>query len=151
MFNVHALGGLEMMREARKAAEEGAKGKRRPLLLGVTVLTSLDEAVLSKELGIKRSLQEEVLALARLAKEAGLDGVVSSPEETALLRRELGKDFLLVTPGIRPAGSDPNDQRRSLTPHEAVSRGANYLVVGRPVTAAPRPREVAREILQSLI
>jgi len=142
MFNVHTLGGLEMMKEAKKAA-----GKS--LLLGVTILTSHEETTL-KELGIGRPLREEVLSLARLAKQAGLDGVISSPEETATLRKEFGKSFVLVTPGIRPAGSEQNDQRRSLTPQEAIQQGADYLVIGRPITGAPHPREAARQILQSL-
>jgi orotidine-5'-phosphate decarboxylase len=118
--------------------------------LAVTVLTSLEEGVLAKELGIQRPLQEEVLALARLARAAGLDGVISSPEETGLLSKEFGKDFVLVTPGIRPLGHDPHDQRRSLTPREAIQKGATYLVVGRPITARAEPRQVVRQILQSL-
>ena len=150
MFNVHALGGLEMMRQARKAVDESAQGKTKPLLLAVTILTSLEEKILSGELGIERSLQDEVLALARLAKEAGLDGVISSPKETALLRRNLGDEFILVTPGIRPAGRQKDDQARSLSPREAIQLGSNYLVVGRPVTASANPRAVASEILQSL-
>lgn len=151
MFNVHALGGLDMMRAARKAVDEstGAQ-KSRPLLLAVTILTSHEEKALSSELGITRLLPDEVLSLARLAKEAGLDGVISSPKETALLRRELGKSFTLVTPGIRPEGSQKDDQARSLTPREAIQLGANYLVVGRPVTASSDPRSVASDILQSL-
>lgn len=150
MFNVHALGGLEMMQEARKAVDEICKGASKPLLLAVTILTSHSEKTLSSELGIQRPLGEEVVALARLARQAGLDGVVSSPEETELLRKEFGKDFVLVTPGIRPPGSRQNDQARSLTPREALARGANYLVVGRPIIASPDPGQSARQILQSL-
>lgn len=150
MFNVHALGGLEMMCQARKAVDETSQKNRKPLLLGVTILTSLDEIALSKELGIQRSLKEEVLTLARLAKEAGLDGVISSPEETAMLRKEFGKKFVLVTPGIRPAGTASNDQQRCLTPKEAIQQGADYLVIGRPVTAATHPRQAVQQILQSL-
>lgn len=148
MFNVHALGGLEMMRAARKAVDEGPpQGRAKPLLLAVTLLTSHEANALSQELGIARPLREEVLALARLAKEAGLDGVVCSPEEIEVLRKALGPNCLLVTPGIRPAGSDLNDQKRCLTPREAIQRGANYLVIGRPVTAAPDPRKVVQDIL----
>lgn len=150
MFNVHTLGGLEMMREARKAIEGKFSKGRRPLLLGVTVLTSHTQATLSKELGISQPLSEEVIRLARLAKEAGLDGVISSPEETEHLRKEFGNDFVLVTPGIRPPGSEPHDQRRFLSPREAKACGANYLVVGRPITATSHPRETTQEILHSL-
>lgn len=151
MFNVHTLGGLEMMREAKKAVEGESQGGRKPLLIGVTILTSLEEKMLSQELGITRPLQEEVLALSRLAKKAGLDGVVCSPKETSLLRKELGDGFILVTPGVRPPGSEAHDQRRNLTPREAFQAGANYLVVGRPITASPNPREAASQILQSLV
>lgn len=150
MFNLHTLGSLEMMSEARKAVEEESRGQRRPLLIGVTILTSLEERTLSQELGIHRPLQEEVLELARLAKRAGLDGVVSSPEEVPFLRKQLGEGFILVTPGIRPPGSETHDQRRSLSPRESLERGADYLVVGRPITASPNPREAASQILQSL-
>ena len=150
MFNVHALGGLQMMKEARRAVDEECRDSRKPMILGVTILTSLEEKVLSQELGITRPLQEEVLALANLAKEAGLDGVVASPEETELLRSKFGKDFVILTPGVRPAGSDPNDQRRSLTPEEALRSGASYLVVGRPITAAQDPKQAASQILHSL-
>lgn len=150
MFNVHALGGLEMMREARKAVDETGPKNSRPLLLAVTVLTSHREKILSTELGIQKSLREEVGALARLAREAGLDGVISSGEETGLLRKEFGRKFILVTPGIRPPGSRKDDQARSLTPREAVEKGADYLVVGRPITAASRPRLAVEQILQSL-
>lgn len=150
MFNVHTLGGLEMMREARKAVDQNSRAGKKPLLLGVTILTSHSERSLAGELGIERPLKEEVLALARLAKQAGLDGVVSSPEETEFLRKESGKDFILVTPGVRPSGSPADDQARNLTPREALRRGAHYLVIGRPITQAPNPREAAQQILHSL-
>ena len=150
MFNVHALGGFEMMRKAKKAVDETCKGNTKPILLAVTILTSLEEKILPKELGISRPLREEVLSLARLAKEAGLDGAISSPEETEFLRQGLGKDFILVTPGIRLPPSDSHDQRRSLTPQEAIQKGADYLVIGRPITASSNPREAASQILQSL-
>jgi orotidine-5'-phosphate decarboxylase len=150
MLDVHALGGLEMMREARKAIDETCQGDSKPLLLAVTILTSLEEKILPRELGIQRPLRDEVLHLARLAKEAGLDGIISSPEEIEILRQEFGNQFILVTPGIRPSGSEPKDQRRTLTPREAMKRGANYLVVGRPITGSATPRQAAQEILQSL-
>lgn len=150
MFNVHALGGLEMMREARKARDDQSEFGAKPLLVAVTLLTSLEEKMLSKELGITRNVQEEVLSLAKLAQEAGLDGVVCSPKETLMLRRQLGNDFILVTPGVRSPKDKADDQRRCLTPRKALERGANYLVVGRPITLAEDPRKAAKEVLQSL-
>lgn len=150
MFNVHALGGLEMMRETRKAVDETSASGKRPLLIAVTILTSHEEKMLSSQLGISRPLEEEVLALARLAREAGLDGVVSSPRETEMLRKDLGRGFILVTPGIRLPGNDLNDQKRSLTAREAREKGASYLVVGRPITAASDPQAAASQLLQSL-
>lgn len=150
MFNVHAFGGFEMMCEARKAVDEVSSNSAKPLLVAVTVLTSLEEGVLSKELGVSRPLRDEVLELARLAQRAGLDGVVVSPREIDLLTKEFGPKFVLVTPGIRPLGSAPDDQARSLAPREAIERGAHYLVVGRPITASPDPRRSARDLLQSL-
>ncbi len=149
MFNVHTLGGLEMMRAARQAVDETSEKGKRPFLIGVTILTSQEEKALPK-VGIHPPLKEEVLMLARLAKEAGLDGVVASPEETELLRSEFGKEFILVTPGIRLPGERRHDQSRTLTPREARERGADYLVVGRPITARPNPREAAQQILHSL-
>lgn len=150
MFNVHASGGFEMMRQAKAAVDEKRGGGAKPLVLAVTILTSLEEKILKGELGIQRPLRDQVVSLAHLAKKAELDGVICSPEETESLRREFGKGFLLVTPGIRPAGSDPNDQKRSLTPKEALQKGANYLVIGRPITVAPDPAQAARKILHSL-
>ena len=150
MFNVHALGGLEMMRQARQAVDEASKPESKPLLIGVTILTSHDEKTLSKELGIKHRLQEEVLSLARLAQEAGLDGVVCSPEELPLLRKKLGPNFIFVTPGIRMAEADKQDQKRNMTPRQAKENGASYLVVGRPITAAPDPYKATLDILHSL-
>lgn len=150
MLNVHALGGFEMMRQARDAVRKNSKHGKQPLVLGVTVLTSQGEKMLSEELGISRPLKQEVLSLARLTQRAGLDGVVCSPEETQMLRKELGDRFILVTPGIRPAGSETQDQTRHLTPPEALKQGANYIVVGRPITAASDPRKAAQDILQSL-
>lgn len=151
MFNVHALGGLEMMKTTRQMVEERLKtGKRKPILLGVTILTSHTEAILSKELGIERKLNDEVLTLAKLVKTAGLDGVVSSPQEIALLRKEFPSNFLIVTPGVRPSGSAKGDQKRTFTPKEAQEAGADYLVVGRPITAASNPRKEALSILKSI-
>lgn len=152
IINVHASGGSAMMRAAREAAREEAARLEVPVpeILAVTVLTSLEQQNLSRELGIDRNLEEVVLGWAGLAKEAGLDGVVASPLEIEALRSALGPDFLIVTPGIRPAGSGYQDQKRVLTPAEAVRRGASYLVIGRPITAAPDPVAAARSITREL-
>ncbi|HHJ13802.1 MAG TPA: orotidine-5'-phosphate decarboxylase [Gammaproteobacteria bacterium] len=136
MLNVHACGGSRMMEAARAALEE--TGGRRPLLIAVTVLTSMSPQDLA-ETGVEAAPEQQVQRLAGLARTAGLDGVVCSPREAAALRRQAGEDFLLVTPGVRPAGSDRGDQRRVMTPGEAVRAGADYLVVGRPVTRADDP------------
>lgn len=135
MVNVHALGGRRMMIAAREAIEHASS---RPLLTAVTVLTSHSPQELT-EIGLSGAPEGNVLRLARLAQEAGLDGVVCSALEASALRASCGAQFLLVTPGIRPVGSDPGDQRRIVTPAEAVARGANYLVVGRPITEADDP------------
>lgn len=135
MLNVHALGGRRMLEAAREAV---AGVGRPPRVVAVTVLTSLDEADLG-DLGFAEGPGPLVLRLARLAEAAGLDGVVCSPQEIAPLRSGLPAGFLLVTPGVRPAGSATGDQKRVLTPGEAVARGASYLVIGRPITAAPDP------------
>jgi len=151
MFDVHTLGGLEMMREAKRAVDEAVgAGLPRPFILGVTLLTSLEEKILSLELGIERPLQDQVLALAHLAKKAGLNGVISSPEEIEPLRKEFGRDFFLLTPGIRFQGADRQDQARWLSPARAIQRGADYLVVGRPITAAENPRQATETILKSI-
>src|SRR3989338_1374796 len=140
MFNVHAIGGLDMMKKAVEGAEEESEklGMARPKILGVTVLTSLDKAALNR-IGIDKTPVEEVLNLAGLVKEAGLDGVVASPEEIIAIRKNTGKDFLIVTPGVRPEGIEAGDQKRVATPKEAFQRGADYIVIGRPVTKAKDP------------
>jgi len=138
MVNVHTLGGKKMLQAAREAIDHLA---HRPLLIGVTLLTSHGDAEIA-ELGFGRfghGAELQVERLAGLAQVAGLDGVVCSPQEAPVLRRRFGKDFLLVTPGVRPAGSEADDQRRIRTPAEAVADGADYLVVGRPITRAPNP------------
>ena len=136
MLNVHASGGRRMMEAAVEAL--AVQRKQRPLLIGVTVLTSLGREDLA-EIGLDVSPEVQVMRLARLASEAGLDGVVCSPREVAPLRRELGGDFRLVTPGVRPAGSATADQKRVMTPAEAMAAGASHLVIGRPITRAPDP------------
>ena len=144
MVNVHAGGGTAMMRAAREAAHESAARHNvtPPLVIAVTVLTSMNQAVL-KETGIIIDLMDQVMRLAELTKEAGLDGVVASPRETAGIRKRCGRDFLIVTPGIRGAGDAKDDQHRTMSPEEAVAAGASYLVIGRPIIAAPDPKAAA--------
>lgn len=147
MVNVHANGGERMMVAAREALE--AYGTDKPLLIGVTVLTSMNQSDLAL-IGIERSIQEQVMLLGSLAKNSGLDGVVCSAQESTLLKTEFGKNFNLVTPGIRPAGSDQGDQSRIMTPVEAVSAGSDYLVIGRPITQSSDPAQVLADINASL-
>jgi orotidine-5'-phosphate decarboxylase len=151
MLTVHTSGGREMLRQAVQAAREEAAllGIRPPLLLGVTVLTSLTQTDLA-ELGLAAQLREIVVRWARLAQEAGLDGVVASAREAKALRLAFGSDLVIVTPGIRPGGTSADDQRRIATPREALKSGASYLVVGRPVTQALDPRAVVQQLLQEL-
>ncbi|MFC0116882.1 orotidine-5'-phosphate decarboxylase [Pseudoalteromonas xiamenensis] len=148
MVNVHASGGLEMMQKAKAALE--SYGEKAPLLIAVTVLTSMDEAQL-KRLGVEKSPAEQVMYLAKLTKEAGLDGVVCSAQEAASLKAELGVDFKLITPGIRPAGADAGDQKRIMTPKLAIEAGSDYLVIGRPITQAADPVATLKSINESLI
>lgn len=145
LATVHALGGAAMMRAARAGADAAGGGTR---LLGVTILTSLDEETLRSELHIQRSIPFLVPDLAMRARDAGLDGVVASGLELPLLREHLGDEFLIVTPGIRPAGGDVADQKRVLTPRQAFERGASYIVVGRPITGAPDPRAAFLDIVE---
>jgi orotidine-5'-phosphate decarboxylase len=149
MFNVHAAGGLEMMRRTVAAVSEVVvkEGLSKPKVIAVTVLTSADDSTL-RETGISSGSFEQVERLAVLTERAGLDGVVASPQEVQLVRQSVKRDFLLVTPGVRPAGTDRNDQRRTMSPREAMAAGADYLVVGRPITSADNPR-IAAEIIVS--
>ena len=152
MFNVHASGGLAMMKAAADGAAAAARelSVRRPLAIAVTVLTSLDRDALHRELGVASSVEGHVLRLAELAREAGLDGTVASPVEIAAIRRSLGAAWVIVTPGVRPAGSAAGDQSRVATPGAATRAGAHYLVVGRPITGAPDPAAAAAAILEEM-
>jgi orotidine-5'-phosphate decarboxylase len=149
MVNVHAAGGRKMMQAAADAAANTAArlGRERPIVIGVTVLTSLDETQL-RETGVRAGLLDHVVHLAALAQQSGLDGVVASPLEIAAIRRACGPEFLIVTPGIRPRAGrlDQDDQSRTMEPAEAIAAGASYLVIGRPITAAPDPRAAAEAI-----
>ncbi|HEY8156540.1 MAG TPA: orotidine-5'-phosphate decarboxylase [Myxococcota bacterium] len=152
MLTLHAAGGIAMLRAAREAAEETALaiGSPRPLLVGVTVLTSLSPADL-KELGIQASsVEEQVARMVDLALAAGLDGVVASPREAAAVRRRAGPGLRIVTPGVRPAGAADDDQRRTASAAEAIQAGADLLVVGRPVVRAPDPAAAARELVREI-
>ncbi len=153
MFNVHALGGKKMMEAAKLAAREQADklGVEPPLVIAVTILTSIDKQMLNNELGIPGEPAQEVVHLAETAREAGLDGVVASPMEITGIRKACGKDFLIVTPGVRPAGSETGDQKRVMTPGEAVKAGADYLVIGRPVTKAADPVKAVCEICREML
>jgi orotidine-5'-phosphate decarboxylase len=152
MLTLHAAGGLAMLRAAREAAEEAAQaaGVARPLLVGVTVLTSLGPADL-KEQGIDAgSVEEQVARMVELVLAAELDGVVTSPREAAAVRRRAGPGLRIVTPGVRPAGAAADDQRRTASAAEAIQAGADLVVVGRPVARAPDPAAAARELLREI-
>ncbi len=158
-LTLHTSGGFSMLEEAVKTALIISETKNIPRtkLLGITVLTSIDEAYFKDLFGdIKRSLDDQVLFFAELARSAGLDGVVASPKEVGLIRQHLGKDFLIVTPGIRPTLENENDmvtnddQARIMTPKQAIMAGADYIVVGRPIIKAPKPQEATRKIIKEI-
>jgi orotidine-5'-phosphate decarboxylase len=151
MMTIHTSGGREMMAKAAETArrEAAETGRPKPLLLGVTVLTSLKGPDLA-EVGMSDDVSGQVLRLAGLAKAAGLDGVVCSPQEIEVLRREYGPGLLIVTPGIRPVWAAAQDQKRIMTPAEAVAKGADYLVIGRPITGAPSPNEAFLKVVEEL-
>jgi orotidine-5'-phosphate decarboxylase len=152
MFNVHASGGIAMMRAAAEGATSVAKGSgsRRPLVIAVTVLTSLDRAALSRELAVSSSVEGHVLHLCGLARDAGLDGCVAAAHEIRDIRNQFGSSWVIVTPGVRPAGSDAGDQSRIATPRAAAGAGAHYLVVGRPITAAEDPAKAAQAVVSEI-
>jgi orotidine-5'-phosphate decarboxylase len=151
MLTLHASGGKEMMTAAVRAAEEESAKTRgaKPILLGVTILTSLKDDDL-RRLGYTHAVADQVVRLAILARQAGLDGVVCSPHEIEVIKRECGPDFLVVTPGIRPAWAAAQDQKRIMTPAEAMEKGADYLVIGRPVTRATSPHQAFLKILAEI-
>jgi orotidine-5'-phosphate decarboxylase len=150
LFNLHALGGYEMMARTVAALDEEFAGKERPKVLAVTILTSSNEETL-REVGIELPVQEMVVRLAKLAQRAGIDGVVASPREVPLIRSACGPYFLCVTPGVRPAFASTDDQKRVMTPGEAVAAGSDYLVIGRPIAAAPDPVGAAEAIIQEIM
>ncbi len=152
IFNVHALGGADMMRAAAQSAAETAakRGTPVPLVLAVTILTSMDEQSLRRELKVTRSLQREVSHLARMAQRAGMHGVVASPQEIRLLRRAVRGPFVILTPGVRPVWAAKDDQKRIMTPAEAVTAGADYLVIGRPVLKSKDRTEAVEKIIAEI-
>ena len=151
MMNVHALGGYEMMKTAVQKVREHASRANipTPKLIAVTILTSISSDTW-QEMGFSQKISDEVLRLALLAKKAGMDGVVASPQEASVIRAECGSDFLIVTPGIRPAGANIDDQSRIATPVAALKNGATHLVIGRPIRAAANPKAAAEAILHEM-
>ena len=151
MFDLHALGGFEMMKKTVESSRSTAKelGIPRPLILAVTILTSMDEDALN-EVGIKGPILDEVGQLASLALKAGVDGVVASPQEIGIIRKQCGQKLLIVTPGIRLPSEKKDDQKRTMSPKEAISAGASYLVVGRPIKDAKDPLEAVQRIVEDI-
>ena len=151
-FNVHATGGIEMMRAAKKGAMEAAQkyGAKKPLVLAVTVLTSINQETLKNELSNTKTVEDFVIQLAKNAKLAGLDGVVASAKELKAIKNELGDDFIVLTPGIRPSWSATNDQQRIATPSSAIKDGADFIVLGRAVTASDNKIEAMKKIYEEI-
>ena len=151
-FNVHTTGGIEMMKAARKGADEAAQkfGRKKPLILGVTVLTSISQEILKNELSNNKSVEDFVIQLAKNARLAGLDGVVASAKEIKAIKKELGNDFIVLTPGIRPKWSLTDDQKRIATPSGAIKDGADYIVLGRAVTKAQNKKEAIKKIYEEI-
>jgi len=152
MFNVHTLGGLDMMKQtAQEIVKVSLKQNiERPLLLGVTILTSLEQAALTNELGIVHRINTQVKHLAKLALKAGLDGVIASPQELEMIRSSFEKGFLIVTPGIRPIWTKQDDQKRTMPPKKALARGADYIILGRAVMSQPDPVNAIKLVLKEI-
>ncbi|MDR9852966.1 orotidine-5'-phosphate decarboxylase [Paenibacillus sp. VCA1] len=154
MFNVHAAGGTDMMKAALEGADKALASDgslQKPLVIAVTQLTSTGQDMLNDEIGIPGTVRDAVIRYAELTQAAGLDGVVASAQEAGDIARACGAGFITVTPGIRPAGSDQGDQKRVLTPGEAIRGGSSYIVVGRPITAAEKPRTAAEQIIKEML
>jgi orotidine-5'-phosphate decarboxylase len=154
MFNVHAAGGLAMMAAAREGAASAVSANATltmPLIIAVTQLTSTSQDVMNNEIGIAGDVADTVVRYAKLAADAGLDGVVASPQESAVIRAACGPTFCTVTPGIRPAGASLDDQSRVMTPGQAIRQGSHFLVIGRPITASPDPRQATLNIIEEMI
>lgn len=151
MMTLHASGGREMLaRAVQAAANEAEKEKTaKPLLLAVTILTSLKDTEL-KEIGMTENVEAQVLRLAELARKEGMDGIICSPREIEIIRREIGEDFIIIVPGIRPAWAAAHDQKRIMTPSQAIQKGANYMVIGRPILEASSPQKAFSKILEEL-
>lgn len=152
MFNVHAAGGGAMMEAALEGVDAAlGSGMRKPTVIAVTQLTSTNQTTLNEQIGIAGTVEEAVLRYAKLTKASGLDGVVASPSEVEAIKAACGASFKTVTPGIRPIGADVNDQSRIMTPSEALRQGTDYMVIGRPITAAPSPRAALESIIEELV
>lgn len=152
MFNVHAAGGVKMMQAALEGADKAVSGgiSEKPIIIGVTQLTSTDQGTMNNEIGIAGTVEEAVIRYARTAQAAGLHGVVASPNEASRIKEVCGPQFVTVTPGIRPAGSAIGDQSRVMTPEQAFAQGTDYIVIGRPITAATDPRAALESIIASV-
>ena len=150
LFNLHALGGYDMMARTVEALDKEFPGKNRGKVLAVTILTSSTEDTL-RQVGIEYPVRDMVVRLAQLAQKAGIDGVVASPQEVELIRAACGSDFLVVTPGVRPAFASTDDQKRVMTPAEAMRAGSDYLVIGRPISAAADPLKAAEAIVEEIM
>jgi len=152
MFNIHVSGGLEMMRTTAEAVKSKASELKieKPILLGVTILTSLDETSFQRNFNSSNSLNDQITYMARLAQRAGLDGVVASPREIKIIKNACGEDFIVVTPGVRPDWSSQDDQARTMTPQQALAQGADYVVIGRPIYRATEPVSAMARVIQEV-